>query len=52
MFNADLEELFAITSSLTAEQRAIAIAWLPVGFWNELAATYVAADDLNEAEAA
>lgn len=52
VFNADLEELFAITSSLTAEQRAIAIAWLPVGFWNELAATYVAADDLNEAEAA
>jgi membrane-associated phospholipid phosphatase len=58
-FNADIDEVFAITSTLTAEQRAIALGWAygggtytPVGYWNELASTYVAADGLDEAQAA
>jgi membrane-associated phospholipid phosphatase len=58
-FNADIDEVFAITSNLTADQRAIALGWAygagtytPVGYWNELAAKYVAADGLDEAEAA
>jgi membrane-associated phospholipid phosphatase len=58
-FNADLAEVSAIAASLTAPQRATALAWAygggtytPVGYWNELASTYVAADGLDEAEAA
>jgi membrane-associated phospholipid phosphatase len=58
-FTADLAAVAAIAASLTAEQRAIALAWAygggtytPVGYWNELASTYVAADGLDEAEAA
>jgi membrane-associated phospholipid phosphatase len=58
-FNADIDEVFAITSTRTAEQRAIALAWAygggtytPVGYWNELASTYVAADGLDEAQSA
>jgi hypothetical protein len=58
-FTADLAEVAAIVASLTSEQRAIALGWAhgggtyaPVGYWNELASTYVAADGLDEAEAA
>jgi membrane-associated phospholipid phosphatase len=58
-FNADIDEVFAITSTRTAEQRAIALGWAygggtytPVGYWNELASTYVAADGLDEAQSA
>jgi membrane-associated phospholipid phosphatase len=58
-FNADVAGVLAITSSLTAQQRAIALSWAygantytPVGYWNELASSYVAADGLDEADAA
>ncbi|HSK19249.1 MAG TPA: phosphatase PAP2 family protein [Longimicrobiales bacterium] len=58
-FNADLAQVSAIAAGLTPQQRAIALAWAygggtytPVGYWNELASTYVAADGLDEAEAA
>jgi membrane-associated phospholipid phosphatase len=58
-FNAQVAEVLAITSNLTAQQRAIALGWAygantytPLGYWNELAAKYVAADGLDEAQAA
>jgi membrane-associated phospholipid phosphatase len=58
-FNADVDKVLAITSGLTEKQRAIALGWAygantytPVGYWNELAAKYVAADGLDESEAA
>ena len=58
-FNADLADVSAIAAGLTPTQRATALAWAygggtytPVGYWNELASTYVAADGLDEAEAA
>jgi hypothetical protein len=58
-FNADLAEVSAIVAGLTPQQRATALGWAygantytPLGYWNELAATYVAADGLDEAEAA
>jgi membrane-associated phospholipid phosphatase len=58
-FNADLAEVLAIAASLTPQQRAIALGWAygggtytPVGYWNELASTYVADGGLDEAAAA
>lgn len=58
-FNADLAEVQTIRTNLTAPQLAIALGWAygggtytPVGFWNELASTYVEDDGLDEAEAA
>jgi membrane-associated phospholipid phosphatase len=58
-FNTDLAEVLTVRTNLTPPQLAIALGWAyptgtytPVGFWNELAATYVAADGLDEAAAA
>lgn len=58
-FNADLDEVLTTRTNLSPAQLAIALGWAygtgtytPVGFWNELAATYVAADGLDEAAAA
>lgn len=58
-FNADLAEVLAIATSRTTAQRDIALKWAygagtytPVGYWNELAATYVGADRLDERQAA
>jgi membrane-associated phospholipid phosphatase len=57
-FNADLAEVLAIRQNLTPAQLAIALGWAygggtytPVGYWNELASGYVAADGLDEAAA-
>jgi len=57
-FNADLAQLVAITTSLTAAQRAIALGWAygantytPPGYWDALAAQYVAAAELDDAAA-
>lgn len=58
-FNADLAEVLAIRTALTPAQLAIALGWAygagtytPLGYWNALAATYVAEDGLDEAAAA
>lgn len=58
-FNDDLAETKAIRASITPAQNAIALGWAygggtytPVGYWNELAATYVAEAGLDESEAA
>ena len=58
-FDDDLTAVAAISAGLTEEQRDIALGWAygggtytPVGYWNELASTYVSADGLDEAEAA
>lgn len=58
-FNADLAEVLAIRAGLTPAQLAIALGWAygagtytPVGYWNELASTYVAEAGLDEAAAA
>ena len=58
-FNADLAEVLAIRTNITPAQQAIALGWAygggtytPVGFWNELASTYVAAGELDEAASA
>ena len=58
-FNADLAGVLTIRTNLTSAQLGIALGWAygagtytPVGFWNELASTYVAADGLDEAAAA
>lgn len=58
-FNVDLAVVSEIAARLTDKQRATALGWAygggtytPVGYWNELASTYVAADRLDEAEAA
>lgn len=58
-FNADLAAVLAIRTNLTPQQNAIALKWrygggtyTPLGFWNELASTYVAAAGLDEAAAA
>jgi membrane-associated phospholipid phosphatase len=58
-FNADLAQVVAIAAGLTTQQRALALGWAygggtytPVGYWNHLAATYVAAGGLDEAAAA
>ena len=57
-FNADLAEVLTIRTNLTPAQLAIALGWAygagtytPVGFWNELASTYVAEGGLDEAAA-
>jgi hypothetical protein len=57
-FEADLDEVLTITSNLTDEQRALALGWrwgggtpTPPGYWNQLAASYVAAAGMDEAEA-
>lgn len=57
-FEAAVAEVMAIRTNLTDAQLAIALGWAygantytPVGYWNELAATYVAAGRLDEAEA-
>jgi membrane-associated phospholipid phosphatase len=54
-FNADLDEIFTLTSNRTAEQRAIALGWnygggtfTPPGYWNQVTATYVQEKGLNE----
>ena len=60
-FNADLAETKAIRAGATSTspQTLIALKWAygngtytPVGYWNELAATYVAEAGMDEAEAA
>jgi hypothetical protein len=57
-FNVDLNEVLAVRTHLTPAQLAIALGWAygantytPVGFWNELASAYVAAEGLDEAAA-
>ena len=57
-FNADLAEVVAITTSLTPQQHAIALGWAygantmtPIGYWDMLAAQYVAAAEMDEAAA-
>jgi hypothetical protein len=57
-FNADLAQVVAITTALTPQQRAIALGWAygantytPPGYWDALAAEYIAAAGMNEAEA-
>jgi len=57
-FNADLAQLVVITTNLTPQQRAIALGWAygantmtPGGYWDALAAEYVAAAGLDEAAA-
>jgi membrane-associated phospholipid phosphatase len=58
-FDADVAEVLAIRTDLTPAQLATALAWAygtgtytPVGYWNELASTYVAAAGVDEAAAA
>jgi membrane-associated phospholipid phosphatase len=58
-FNADLAGVLAIRTNLTPQQNAIALKWAygagtytPVGYWNELASTYVGDAGLDEAAAA
>jgi membrane-associated phospholipid phosphatase len=58
-FNADLAAVLAIRANLTPQQNAIALKWAygggtytPLGYWNELASTYIAAAGLDEAAAA
>lgn len=58
-FNADLVEVVAIGAARTAQQTASANYWafsggshMPTGYWNELAATYIAGAGSDEREAA
>lgn len=58
-YDADLAEVVAIGASLTQQQRDLATSWafsggssMPVGYWNELAAQYVAAAGVDEVTAA
>lgn len=57
-FNADLAQVVAITTNLTPQQKAIALGWAygaftmtPIGYWDAVAAEYVAQAGMDEAAA-